>query len=81
MDKLSAVSCQLSAGQKVRVRWSGKTGEVLKRYHPNRDPKNGREVALVRLDAFEAYMFGPAPVVMENLECIYAVTDLEVLDG
>jgi hypothetical protein len=67
----------LTTGQRVRVRWSGKTGIVTDsqlRHHPDGTPS-----ALVLLDPFVARWHDTRPSCVTTLEVIYATEDLEGL--
>jgi hypothetical protein len=66
----------LAAGDRVCVRWSGKTGRVLRPIVRRPKGREGAPGVLVRLDPFTACWHGTTPVTIFNLEIIYAPEDL-----
>ena len=70
----------LSAGQRVRVVRSGKTGRVLQPVIRRAQGHEGPPGVLVKLDPFTARWRGTAPVTIFNLEVIYDPEDLTIVE-
>jgi len=66
----------LSAGDRVRVRWSGRVGRVLIPVLRRLPDQAGPPGVLVKLDPFVARWAGTTPVTIINLEVVYRAADL-----
>jgi hypothetical protein len=70
----------LAPGQRVRVRWSGKSGRVLNPRMPRHQGQESAPGVLVLLDPFITTWCGTTPVTIIGLEVVYAPEHLAGLE-